>query len=152
MDEPPCQYRSPDPIGTVYCGCVQVNRPVYWCDYPTISSYVTLHAGRIKKHRVRLTGGGEDTLPTLTPPVCAVCPYRPGAPPELKAIMRVAPDSPSTGPPRSDPMQAAIVSICSNCSRFSESCGPSLFACPQRLWPSGKRFKGTPGKKCGSCG
>ena len=152
MDEIPCQYRSAAPLGTVYCGCVQVTRPVYWCDHPTISDYVTLHAGRVKKHRVKLTGGGDDALTTLTPPVCAVCPYRPDASPELKVIMRVAPDAPATGPPRTEPMQAAITSICSNCPRLSETCGPVLLDCPQKLWPTGKRFKGTPGKNCRSCG
>lgn len=152
MDEPPCQYRSAEPLGTVYCGCVQVVRPVYWCDHSAISNYVTLHAGRVKKHRVKLTEGGEDALTTLTPPVCAVCPYRPDASPELKAMMQVAPDTQATGPPRSEAMQATIVSICSNCPRFSETCGPTLSVCPQSLWPTGKRFKGVPGKKGGCCG
>ena len=142
MKELPCQYRSPAPLGTVYCGCAQVNRPVYWCAFPGIASYVVLHAGRIKKHRVKLTGGGEDTLSTLKPPVCILCPHRPDALPAVKKRLVLQEPTQNPSPPvRSESHQNALVAICGNCPRIDTqglavTCsGPESTSCPQRLWP-----------------
>jgi len=161
MDEPPCQYRSPEPLGTVYCGCSQVTRSVYWCDHQAISSYVTLHAGRIKKHRVKLTGGGEDTLTTLHPPVCVLCPHRPDALPALKDLLVQKEPPPNPSPPvRSESHQNALVAICSNCPRINTkglpvTCnGQESAFCPQDLWPDleAARKSANSGRRSQCCG
>jgi len=154
-----CHHRSPEPIGTIYCGCAGVTKPVHWCDLPQISGYVTIHATPIKRKRVRLNDGSTDEIPSLKLPVCVLCHHRPDAPPELTDLLVRQEPPPNPSPPvRSESLQNALAAICSNCPRIDAkglpvTCsGPESASCPQSLWPTGKRFKGTPGKNCRNCG
>lgn len=149
-DELPCIHRTSESVGTIYCGCQGRTHPVYGCSYPELGGYAMLHASRIKRKVIVLTAGGTHPIESFKLPVCAVCPYRPGAKQELKELfLHTEPLSNPSPPVRSGSLQNALEAICSNCPRIntkgiSVACsGPESASCPQSLWPNMEAVKKT---------
>jgi hypothetical protein len=142
-DELPCTYRTPEPIGTIYCGCQGGTRPVYGCSYQNLGGYAILHSARAKRRFITLNAGETRHILSLKLPICAVCPYRPEAKQELKDLFLHSEPPPNLGrPARSESLQNALEAICSNCPRIDSkgrlvTCsGPESISCPQSLWPN----------------
>jgi hypothetical protein len=164
-DDLTCSWRSIEPAGRINCGC-SGRKDAYVCSCPEVGGYVAIHATKIrtkefKLYKVGADGSRRGDLGSLTIPICAVCPHRPGASEELRDLYKPIPNpilEPIPEPTRSTPFQIAIVAICGNCPRIDtkglpvECLGPESESCPQKLWPTTEKKSRHSRRRGGCCG